>query len=425
MNGSISQRVVEAAIDRTTDMLYNYSVVPWKFHPRNSDFAPPANATKNYISHVSIWQSGNDTGNVLKPLAGQVDESYNLSVTIDGKATITAVTSTGILRALETFTQLFYQHPKIYGGIYTPLAPVYIEDKPVFAHRGLNMDVSRSYFPISDICRTIDALAWNKFNRLHLHATDAQAWTIEIPAMPNLAGLGAYGTGLSYTPEDLKYIQTYGAYRGIEAIIETDMPGHTASIAWSYPELVAAFNQQLDWSTYSAEPPTGQLKLNSTEVYKFLGVLWDDLLPRVAPYGSYFHTGGDEVNQNVYLLDETVKSTATAVIQPLLQTFINFNHAKVRAAGMTPVVWEEMLLQWNLTLGSDVVVQTWVNDSSTAAIVGRGHKVIAGNTDYWVRSFHSLLTSVELIPPSSTLTAAKANGSIIPKEPSPKPPILS
>jgi hypothetical protein len=36
------------------------------------------------------------------------------------------------------------------------------------------MDVSRVWYAPADITRMIDALAYNKFNRLHLHITDAQ-----------------------------------------------------------------------------------------------------------------------------------------------------------------------------------------------------------------------------------------------------------
>ena len=373
-----------------TGFLFDASIVPWKFFPRNSDFAPTISASRTYVKQVYIWQTQADPGNALRPLAGQFDESYNLSITTDGKATITALSSIGCLRALETFTQLFYQHPEIADGVYTPLAPVYVEDTPVFSHRGLNLDISRNYYDITDITRTIDALSWNKFNRLHLHATDAQSWTLDVPSIPELSALGAYMTGYSYTPDDLAFIQDFGAYRGVEVIIETDMPGHTASIALSHPELIAAFNIQPDWVTYSAEPPSGQLKLNSSAVYTFLSTLWQDLLPRVADYSSHYHTGGDELNANVYLLDETVRSNSSDVITPLLQKFVNFNHDAVRKAGMTPIVWEEMLLDWNLKLGSDVIVQTWQNDTSAALAVARGHKVIAGSYESWVSDFSSL-----------------------------------
>lgn len=97
-------------------------------------------------------------------------------------------------------------------------------------------------YPVEDILRTIDALAWNKFNRLHVHMTDSQSWPLDIPSLPELSKLGAYQTGLSYTPSDFEKIQKYGAERGVEVYIEFDMPGHTTSIGHSHPELIAAMD---------------------------------------------------------------------------------------------------------------------------------------------------------------------------------------
>ena len=383
-----SDIIVQNAVQYTMNQLFNDDFVPWRFHPRNSTYEPPVDGSVGtsvaYINQVNIYQNATDPINALKSLAGGVNESYTIVISDDGHINITAIHSVGIIRALETFSQMFFTTADG-TGVYTNQAPVMISDYPMFPHRGLNMDVARNFFPVIDIQRTIDALAFNKFNRLHLHATDAQSWPLEIPALPNLAKRGAYQPGMSYSPDDLAQIQKYGAYRGVQVIIETDMPGHTASIAYSRPDLVAAFNVQPDWATYGAEPPTGGLKLNSSAVYDFLGILFNDLLPRVYPYSAYFHTGGDEVNANVYLLDETVNSNSSSLLKTLLQQFVDFTHSKVRAAGLTPVVWEEMLLQWNLTLGSDVVVQTWQSDSAVANTVAQGHKALAGNYNYWVR----------------------------------------
>ena len=102
------------------------------------------------------------------------------------------------------------------------------------------------------------------------------------------------------------------------------------------------------------------------------------------PYSTYYHTGGDEVNRNAYLLDDTVRSNDSAVLQPLMQIFVDRAHDQVRAAGLTPVVWEEMLLEWNLTLGSDVIVQSWQSDEAVAQITEAGHKALVGNYNYWV-----------------------------------------
>ena len=112
--------------------------------------------------------------------------------------------------------------------------------------------------------------------------------------------------------------------------------------------------------------------------------LFDDVLPRVSPFSAYFHTGGDEVNKNTYLLDPTVRSNDFAVLQPLIQKFVDRNHDQIRQAGLTPIVWEEMLLEWGLNLGDDVVVQSWLSDESVGQITSKGHKALAGNYNYWV-----------------------------------------
>ena len=300
-----------------------------------------------------------------------------------GCVNISAPSSIGLAHGLTTLTQLFYQHSA--GGAYTPYAPVTIQDAPKFVHRGLNMDVSRNFYPVCDIERTIDALAYNKMNRLHLHITDAQSWPLELPSMPEVANKGRYGDGLTYTPADLAGIQRYGAVRGVQVYIEIDMPGHTSSIFYSHPELIAAFNRQPNWNEVAAEPPSGSLKLNSSKVYDFLDKMFADILPRVAPYTSYFHTGADEVNFNAYNYDDTVNSNDTEVIRPLLQKFIDSAHKHVRDAGLTPIAWEETILDYNLTLGSDVVVQAWTSAESAAKIVKAGHKALVGDYTYWVR----------------------------------------
>src|SRR5690606_11399195 len=98
-------------------------------------------------------------------------------------ASITAESSIGILHGLESFKQLFYKHSTD-KAVYTPYAPVKITDKPLLPHRGLNLDVARQWYPVEDIKRTINALAMNKMNRLHLHVTDSQSWPLEIESMP-------------------------------------------------------------------------------------------------------------------------------------------------------------------------------------------------------------------------------------------------
>ena len=381
--------IVQGAISRALQALFSQSLVPWKLVARNqlSDFEPAAGSSKIYITNLDIVLIEVNNASSFRPLAGQVDESYGLIVGTDGIAKITAASSTGVLHALQTFIQLFYQH-STEAGMYTKIAPINITDAPKFSHRGLNMDVSRNWYPLTDILRTIDALSWNKFNVLHIHMTDSQSWPMEIPALPLLSQKGAYQTGLSYSTSDMQLIQTYAVERGVSVIIEFDMPGHTTAIGYGYPDLIAAFYAK-PWDQYCAEPPCGTLQLNNPDVNTFLETLFNDVLPRVQKYTGYFHTGGDEVNAQAYTLDPTVKSNDTTVIRGYIQELLDRNHAQIRAAGLAPIVWEEMLLEWNLNLGDDVVVQTWLSDSSVAETVARGHKALAGNYNYWVSS-HTL-----------------------------------
>ncbi|KAF2877775.1 glycoside hydrolase superfamily [Massariosphaeria phaeospora] len=371
--------IIHHAIKSARETIFERGLYPWKFRPR--EWEEPQKDNSGHISTVQVKLLQSEDENPAKPLAGKVDESYKLTLTEAGEATILANSSVGIVRGLTTFTQLFYEHS--HDGIYTPLAPIEIFDAPKFQHRSLNLDVSRNWFPTSDIKRTIDALAYNKMNRFHLHITDSQSWPLEIPSLPDLAKKGAYRPDLVYTVEDFREMQYYAAIRGVELITEIDMPGHTSSVHHSYPDLIAAYNIQPDWSTYSAEPPSGTLKLNSSAVDAFLETLLADLLPRVYPFSSHFHTGGDEVNKNAYLKDDTVRSNDPSILQPLMQAFIDRTHKHVRDQGLTPIVWEEMLLEWNLTLGADVIVQSWRSDQAVADIVAKGHKALVGNYKYW------------------------------------------
>jgi hexosaminidase len=137
-----------------------------------------------------------------------------------------------------------------------------------------------------------------------------------------LAEKGAYGKDLWYSAADLNEMLEYAAARGIQAFIEIDMPGHTNSISYSHPDLIAASNIQPNWPMYANQPPSGQLKLNNSDVKKFMGSILDDVLPRTGGASNYFHSGGDEVNVNVYALDPGVNSNVSTVIQPYLQDFV-------------------------------------------------------------------------------------------------------
>jgi hexosaminidase len=84
------------------------------------------------------------------------------------------------------------------------------------------------------------------------------------------------------------------------------------------------------------------------------------------------------------MLDPGVRSNKTEVLAPLLQKFVDYTHGKIRDAGLTPFVWEEMITEWNMTLGKDVVIQSWLGNGAVKAMAEAGHKVIDSDYNFWV-----------------------------------------
>lgn len=377
-NGSSSLRyppdLLPRAFDRFFSQLFAEQYVPYKFHPRKANFEPALDEEKIYISQITFEENPVDESLKVSK------EAYAIDISDEGRVVIRIVSAVGGLRALDTLAQLFYAH-SVSKELYTCRAPFTIRDGPCYEHRGLNLDISRNWISPSDVIRTIEAMAFNKLNQLHLHCTDAQSWPIEIPSLPDLAKEGAYSEEEIWSVEQLREAQEHGMYHGVEVYLEIDLPGHTASIHHSYPELITAYNKP--WATFAQEPPAGQLKLNSPAVYDFLATLLKDLLPRSSPFSSLFHVGGDEINLEAYNLDDTVKSSSKEVIKPLLQRLIDHVVSLTEAQGLTPVIWEDMLLEWDLKLPPSTIVQTWRSSTSLAKVTAKGYRALFGPCEEW------------------------------------------
>ena len=370
-----SEFLPEASIERLRARLASRTFSPWKFHPRDTSFEPEARTSDAVCIHeisIEIYS---------KPVYADSVESYMLDVAESGKTIIRASGRPGINHAFNTLNQLFFRHSKSQEALYTTLAPCHVEDAPRFAHRGLNLDISRNIVSPKDVMRTIEGLSLNKFNRLHLHASDAQSWPLEIPSMPELAEKGAYHPSQIWTSSDLREVQSFGASQGVHVYIEIDMPGHTASVQESHPELLISFNRK-PWEKFSAQPPSGQLKLKNSDVEDFISTLLNDLLPRSKPFSSLFHLGGDEITASAY-------DMSPSEVRPHLQAFMDHAIRIVHSHGLTPVVWEEHVLDYNLTLPDDTMVQAWRGASSSdqpsalAQLVSRGQRALFGANDHW------------------------------------------
>lgn len=376
-----TQTLLETAFERMKHTIIQQNIVPDKFHPRNTDYEPGKNDSDcNTVEVIVIKEVKNLKHSVLDD--DRSSEAYSISITGNGETIIQITSPLGGMNALQTFSQLFFAHSNPSFGHYCSLTPLSIHDGPNFKHRGLNLDISRNWIPPTAVMRTIEALAATKLNKLHLHAADAQSWPLEIPSLPALAEKGAYSESQIWSVADLEAVQHHGLLHGVEVFLEIDLPGHTTAIGDAFPDLMTAANED-KWSQFALQPPSGQLRLNSSEVTQFLSTLLKDLLPRQSRWTSKFHIGGDELNLNAYTLDPTVRSSSPTVLQPLVQAFLDHVISVVQSHGLEPIVWEEMALEWNLTLPSSVTVQTWLSTSALNAVLAKGHKVLFGSSSHW------------------------------------------
>jgi hexosaminidase len=75
-----------------------------------------------------------------------------------------------------------------------------VEDTPRFAWRGLMLDPARHFITVQQLNASIDAMAQNKLNTLHLHLTDGESFTPNSegwPTFPLLSAKGVRSSGLN------------------------------------------------------------------------------------------------------------------------------------------------------------------------------------------------------------------------------------
>ncbi|CDO72185.1 Glycoside Hydrolase Family 20 protein [Trametes cinnabarina] len=293
---------------------------------------------------------------------GTRSEGYTLHVPADGSpAAIVANSSLGLLRGLTTFSQLWYEYA---GQVYTVEAPISVTDSPAYPYRGFMLDTSRNFFPVSDIKRTLDAMSWVKMSQFHWHVSDSQSFPLEVPGYTELASKGAYDPSMVYSPSDVQDIVSYAGARGIDVMIEIDTPGHTAIISAAHPEHIACAEAS-PWTTFA-----------------------NGLLASVARMfpSSVMSTGGDELNAECYAQDPDTQADLKATgrtLEQALDVFTQKTHAAIRAEGKTPAVWEEMVLDHNVTLGNDTIVLVWISSANAAAVAAKNFRLVHGPSDYF------------------------------------------
>ena len=330
-----------------------------------------------------------DTQNILSLLITEKNhqlpspESYTLSVTPQ-QILIRATSGAGLFYGVQTLLQLAQPSG---AGSYS-IASVEIEDTPRFAYRGLMLDVSRHFSTKEFIKKQIDALAYYKINRLHLHLTDAAGWRLEIKKYPLLTEFAAWRTdptwkqwwnggrkyvrfdvpgayGGYYTQDDIREILEYARQHYITVIPEIEMPSHSEEVLAAYPQL-----------SCSGEPyKNSDFCVGNEETFTFLENVLTEVM-ELFP-SEYIHIGGDEAGKSAWKTcpkcQKRMKDEHLANVDELQSYLIHRIEKFLNNHGRHLLGWDEILQGG---IAPNATVMSWRGEEGGIAAVTSGHRAI-------------------------------------------------
>lgn len=328
----------------------------------------------------------------------QEKEGYVMTVNARG-VTIQGGSAAGVFYGIQMLRKALKEGPI--------MNPVVISDCPRFAWRGMHLDCSRHFFPVSFVKKFIDLLALHNMNRFHWHLTDDQGWRLEIKSWPRLIEVGSQRTGTIigtnsdlddhipyggyYTQAEAREIVAYAAERHITVIPEIDMPGHMLAALASYPELGCTggpYQVGHYWGVYK-----DVLCVANPKVYQFV----EDVLKEVMDIfpSEVIHIGGDETPTDKWQqcpkcqalaktlpASQTVESEAfeplTSKLSPLQAHFTKRVFDFLTSKGRRALGWDEILD------GSpqDAMIMSWRGTEPGAKAAETGHDVVMSPTTH-------------------------------------------
>ena len=342
-----------------------------------NDFSAKAGDTQNVLRLVCTGTADE----AAKAIDDASLQGYTLDVAPQG-VTIEAVTPMGLFYGIQSVRQLLSDGRQIQC--------THITDQPRFTYRGMMLDCSRHFWPLDYLKRQVDALAYFKMDRLHLHLTDGGGWRLEIKKYPRLTSEVAYRScsswkdwwdnasnrkychkgdegayGGYYTQKEMRELVQYAAQRHITIIPEIEMPGHSDEVTAAYPEL-----------SCSGQPyKEGDFCVGNEKTFTFLENVLREVMS-IFP-SEYIHIGGDEATRTGWekcpkcqkrMQDEHLTTTAElqSYLTARIERFLNANGRKLMG-------WDEIL---EGQLAPNATVMSWRGEEGGITAANMGHPVV-------------------------------------------------
>lgn len=323
------------------------------------------------------------------------NEAYHLNVN-KNYILINGTSHAGTFYGIQTLFKSINIKNQDQEEIYFPC--VTINDFPRFEYRGMMLDVSRHFFPVSFIKEFIDILAIHNINRFHWHLTDDQGWRIQIEAYPLLTTIGAsrknavinpktafseedgtiYGP-YYYSKDEVREVVKYAKERYIEIIPEINVPGHTTALLASYPELGCT------GGPYEVANSRGiyhdVLCLGKPDTYILLEGIFNEITD-LFPY-EYIHIGGDECPTTRWNNCQKCIHKAESLginVNKLQNHCVEYLQEIVNKKGKKIIGWDEILYN---NMNQSTTIMAWRGTGSTLKAISEGYDVIMTPNNYF------------------------------------------
>ena len=312
-------------------------------------------------------------------------EGYVLTSTKKG-VEVQAKTGAGLFYGVQTLLQMATEGNKVAFGTIT--------DEPRFEYRGMMLDVSRHFFGLDFVKKQIDAMAYYKLNRLHIHLTDAAGWRIEIKKYPRLTNFAAWRSGKTwkewwngdrkymeegaegaeggyFTRDQCREIVEYAKKHYITVIPEIEMPSHSEEVLTAYPELSCTHvpYKQADFC------------VGNEKTFEFLENVLLEVM-EIFP-SEYIHVGGDEASKQSWktcpLCQARMKKEGLKDVDELQSYLIERMEKFLNKHGRNLLGWDEIL---EGGLAPNATVMSWRGVEGGLKAIEGGHRAIMSPGGY-------------------------------------------
>ena len=291
------------------------------------------------------------------------DYAYEIHVSQQG-IEIRAVSTWGAITACSTLAALAWRDGEI------PYC--HLLDEPTYPWRGLMIDTSRHFITIQSLKQTLDLMACYRLNVLHLGLSNDQACRFRSKRFPRLA------SAVSYATEELEDLISFATDRAIRIVPELDVPGHTTSWVWAYPEWGAG---QLEAPSTGFGVHEACLDPTKAEVLNAVKHVFNELAD-VFP-DSHIHIGGDEVNATWWdrnpKIQAWMSARGMATAHDLQTWFIMELGNYLMSMGKQVIGWDEVLAA---QLPQEYTIQAWRGTRVRDEAQRSGHATIVSSPYY-------------------------------------------